>query len=233
MSLTINHHPRHRNLFVLDFPLISHRLTSLRDVESKSSVDYRRKLGEIAELMVTPSTIDLRMTTKRIKTPLEEFDAPVLADQRPIVVPILRAALAMHEPFARLLEADIGMIGVYRDHKTCEPHEYMAKLPPLEGRPIFLVDPMLATGGSAIYAIEYMLNHGADINDIRFISLVSVPEGVKAVHSAFPELRIYTAALDSHLNAVKYIVPGLGDAGDRAFGTEKLAARISSPRPTR
>ncbi len=212
--------PLHAKLHVLGHPMISHKLTIMRDKDT-STIKFRSLLKEIALLMGYELTRHLPMESKRIETPLEEMDAPVIAGKKLVVVPILRAGLGMAEGLTELVPtARVGHIGLYRDPETKRPVEYLVKLPETQGRTFILVDPMLATGHSAAYAVDVLNKHGVDDRDIRFMALVSAPEGVKVLADAHPDVEIYTAALDSHLNENAYIVPGLGDAGDRLFGTK-------------
>jgi len=213
-------HPDFPNLFILSHPLIQHKLTLMRD-KSRSTSAFRALLKEIALLMGYEITRDLPLTTERIETPLAGMDAPVLAGKKLAIVPILRAGLGMAEGLHTLVPAAReGHIGLYRDHDTKQPVEYLVKLPEAEGRIFILVDPMLATGNSAAHACDVLNRHGVEDRNIRFMALVSAPEGVRVFHAAHPEVPVFTAALDSHLNEHAYIVPGLGDAGDRMFGTK-------------
>lgn len=214
-------HPDHPQLRLLDHPLIQHRLTRMRMKDSPTA-EFRRLMREIGALMAADVTRDLPLTTTRIETPLTEMDAPALADDgRICLVPILRAGLTLAEGLETALPwADIGHIGVYRDHETRQPVEYLVKLPPAAGRRFIVVDPMLATGNSAVHALDVLKRHGVGGADIRLAALVAAPEGVAALQRAHGDVRVYVCALDSHLNERAYIVPGLGDAGDRLFGTE-------------
>jgi len=213
-------HPDYPNLFILSHPLIQHKLTLMRD-RKRSTSAFRALLREIALLMGYEITRDLPLTTERIETPLTAMDAPVLAGKKLSIVPILRAGLGMAEGLHDLVpSAREGHIGLYRDHDTKQPVEYLVKLPEPEGRIFILVDPMLATGNSAAHACDVLNRHGVEDANIRFMALVAAPEGVRVFHAAHPEVPVFTAALDSHLNENAYIVPGLGDAGDRMFGTK-------------
>lgn len=208
------------NLFVFDHPLIQHKLSCMRD-KTRSTMGFRQLLREIALLMGYEITRDLPLTTQTIETPLCPMDAPVIEGKKLAVVPILRAGLVMAEGLMELVPAAReGHIGLYRDHETKRPVEYLVKLPDAEGRLFILVDPMLATGHSAVHAVDVLNRHGVPDSQIRFMALVSAPEGVRTFHAAHPDVPVYTAALDSHLNENAYIVPGLGDAGDRLFGTK-------------
>ena len=166
-------------------------------------------------------TRDIPLTTERIETPLQPMDAPVILGKKLAVVPVLRAGLGMSAGLLELVpSAREGHIGLYRDHDTKQPHEYLVKLPPAEGRLFIVVDPMLATGNSAAHACDVLNRHGVDDHNIRFMALVAAPEGVRRFHESHADVKVFTAALDSHLNEDAYIVPGLGDAGDRMFGTK-------------
>ncbi len=212
-------HPQYPNLFVLNHPLIQHKLTFMRD-ERTSTRSFRRLLKEIAMLMGYEITRNLPLTHKAITTPMEPMQAPVLEGRKLAVVPILRAGLGMADGVLELVpSARVGHIGLYRDHDTHQPVEYLVKLPDPAGRQFILVDPMLATGNSAVHAVNVLLRHGVEKSAISFMALVAAPEGVVVFHQAHPDIPVYTASLDSHLNENAYIVPGLGDAGDRLFGT--------------
>ena len=208
------------SLNVLDHPLIQHKLSMMRDKNTPTTL-FRQLLKEIALLMGYELTRDLPMTTQEIETPLTKMDAPVIKGKKIAVVPILRAGLGMADGLMELVPAArMGHIGLYRDHETKRPVEYFVKLPEPEGRIFILVDPMLATGHSASAAIDTLNKRGIADDNIRLMSLVAAPEGVRVVHAAHPTVPIFVAALDSHLNENAYIVPGLGDAGDRLFGTK-------------
>jgi uracil phosphoribosyltransferase len=208
------------NLHVLDHPLIQHKLTLARQ-EGLSTNQFRRLLREIALLMGYEVTRDLPLEYKTIQTPITEMEAPQIQGKKVVIVSILRAGLGMASGLQELMpSAREGHIGLYRDHETKRPVEYMVKLPEPQGRLFILVDPMLATGHSAAYAVDVLNRHGVPDSHIRFLALVAAPEGVKVFHEAHPEVPVYTAALDDHLNDDAYIVPGLGDAGDRLFGTK-------------
>ena len=211
--------PEFPNLFITDHPLIQHKLSHMRD-QRRSTMGFRQLLREIALLMGYELTRDLPLTTERIRTPLVEMDAPVIEGRKVAVVPILRAGLGMADGLLELMPgAREGHIGLYRDHDTRQPVEYLVKLPDPAGRLFIMVDPMLATGNSAVHAVDVLNRHGVSDDHIRFMSLVSAPEGVRVFHAAHPRVQVFTASLDSHLNENAYIVPGLGDAGDRLFGT--------------
>jgi len=212
-------HPDFPNLYVADHPLILHKLTLMRET-SCNKTQFKILLKEIALLMGYELTRHLPVTMKEIKTPLCSMQAPFLEGKKPVIVSVLRAGLGMAEGLEELMPAArVGHIGLYRDEKTKKPVEYLVKLPDAKGRTFIVVDPMLATGGSAKYALDVLVKHGADPKKIRFMALVAAPEGVKVLQDAYPQIPIYTAALDTHLNDHAYIVPGLGDAGDRLFGT--------------
>ena len=204
-------------LHVLDHPLIQSKLTLLRDVNTKNEA-FRRLLEELTTLMVYEITRKYPLRDRAINTPLEPMTGRVL-EASIVLVPILRAGTGMLGSVLHLVPmAKVGHIGLFRDPVTLEPVEYYCKLPPeLTGTHIILVDPMLATGGSAISATDIIKREGG--RDIQFLCLVAAPEGVKAYASAHPNVPIYTAAIDRQLNEKGYILPGLGDAGDRIFGT--------------
>ena len=206
------------HLHILDHPLITHKLTMMRD-ERTTPKDFRELLSEIALLMGYELTRDLPLREVEIRTPVAPMTARVLDGHQVAIVPILRAGLGMVDGLLSLMPAaKVGHIGLYRDPETHTPVEYYCKLPTdVSERPVILVDPMLATGGSAVDALSMLKARGC--RNIRFMCLVAAPEGVRAVTEAHPDVEIYTAALDDHLNEHAYIVPGLGDAGDRIFGT--------------
>ncbi len=212
--------PEFPNLFVMDHPLIQHKLSMMRD-KNTPTILFRQLLKEIALLMGYEITRNLPMTTTPIETPLTRFDAPILLGKKVAVVPILRAGLGMADGLMELIPtARVGHIGLYRDHVTKQPVEYFVKLPDPEGRLFILVDPMLATGHSAAAAADTLNKRGVKDENIRMMVLVSAPEGVRVFQQAHPKIPVYAASLDSHLNENAYIVPGLGDAGDRLFGTK-------------
>ncbi|MCA3561099.1 MAG: uracil phosphoribosyltransferase [Aestuariivirga sp.] len=210
-------HPK--TLVVVDHPLVLHKLSLMRDKNTPSAV-FRQLLREISLLLAYEVTRDLPMTTQKIETPLTEMDAPFLKGKKLVIVSILRAGNGLLEGMLDLLpSARIGHIGLYRDPVTLKPVEYYFKVPSDIGeRPAIVVDPMLATGNSTAYAIAKLKEAGA--KDVRLVCLLAAPEGVKRVTGEHPDVPIYTAAVDSHLNDHGYIVPGLGDAGDRMFGTK-------------
>lgn len=205
-------------LKVFNHPLITHKLALMRD-ENASTKDFRENLDEIAGLMAYEITRDIPTREVEVKTPMAVCKTHEVASDI-VIVPILRAGLGMVNGIANLIpNAKIAHIGLYRDEETLEPHEYFAKYPKhLEDAFVMIVDPMLATGGSANAAISMVKKQGA--KNIRLVCLVGVPEGVKAVEDLHPDVDIYLAALDEKLNENGYILPGLGDAGDRIFGTK-------------
>ena len=204
---------------IMDHPLVAHKLTIMRD-KNTSVKDFRELVSEIGMLITYEATRDLALTTKEIETPLCKMDAPTLAGKKIAVVPILRAGLGLVDGVLRMVpSARVGHIGMFRDEETLEPHVYFCKMPKdIAERDIMIVDPMLATGGSAVEAITEMKKRGCQA--IKLVVLVAAPEGIKAVQDAHPDVDIYAGALDSHLNERGYIIPGLGDAGDRIFGTK-------------
>ena len=204
---------------VIDHPLIQHKLTMIRDKNCGTKV-FREVVNEIAMLMAYEVSRDMPLEDLVIETPIEESTQKTLSGKKVAIIPILRAGLGMVDGILELIPAaKVGHIGMYRDEETLEPHEYFVKLPEdIDERQLFIVDPMLATGGSAIMAIEALKKRGA--SNMKFVCLVAAPEGVKALQDAHPDVDIYTANLDERLNEHGYIVPGLGDAGDRLFGTK-------------
>ena len=205
-------------LHIVDHPLITHKLSIMRNKRTGSK-DFRELLDEIAMLMGYELTRDLPLESVTIETPITKMEAKRISGKKLAIVPILRAGLGMVDGLQRLVPvAKVGHIGLYRDPETHQPVEYYCKLPTdIEERIVILVDPMLATGGSAVDALTMLKNRRC--KSIRFMCLVAAPEGVKKVQEAHPDVEIYTAALDECLNDHAYIVPGLGDAGDRIFGT--------------
>ena len=206
---------------VLDHPLIQHKLTMIRRHDCGTKV-FREVVNEISMLMAYEMSRDLPLEDIEIDTPLTKTVQKTLSGKKVAIVPILRAGLGMVDGILELIPAaKIGHIGMYRDHDTLEPVEYFVKLPAdIADRQLFVVDPMLATGGSAVAAIDALIKRGAHPSAIKFVCLVSAPEGVAVLRKAHPEIDIYTAALDEYLNEDSYIMPGLGDAGDRLFGTK-------------
>ena len=209
------------NFHVLDHPLIQHKLTMSRQKDCGTKV-FREVVNEISMLMAYEVSRDLPLEDVEIETPLVKTTLKTLAGKKVAIIPILRAGLGMVDGILELIPAaKIGHVGMYRDHDTLQPVEYFVKLPSdISERQLFVVDPMLATGGSAVAAIDALLKRGAQPNSIKFCCLVAAPEGVKVLQEAHPEIDIYAAALDERLNENGYILPGLGDAGDRLFGTK-------------
>ena len=207
------------NVYVFDHPLIQHKTALLRKEET-SVKDFRELVREISTLMGYEATRKLPLEEVRIKTPMQETTVKMLKGEDIAIVPILRAGLGMVDGMLALVpNAKVGHVGLYRDPETHEPVEYYCKLPSdCDEREVFVVDPMLATGGSAIAAIQMLKDKG--VKSIRFMCIIAAPEGVKALTDAHPDVDLYIGALDDHLNEHKYIVPGLGDAGDRIFGTK-------------
>jgi len=208
------------NLTIIEHPVIQDRLSLMRQVSTSNAV-FKKALREIAHLMTFRITEDLGQVTQDIETPIEQASAKFLANNDPTIIPILRAGLGLSEGISEILSnAPIGHIGLYRDEETKRPKEYLVKLPPkIKTHNVLLVDPMLATGYSALHAIDILVARGVAIENIKLVVLVAVPEGVKVIADKYPALRIYSAALDRELNDDAYICPGLGDAGDRIFGT--------------
>ena len=206
------------NLTVLSHPLIQHKLSVLRDRRT-SKKTFRALVEEISMLMAYEVTKDLPIEYVEIETPLDRMMAPRVSGKKLTIVPVLRAGLGMADGVLRLMpSARVGHIGMYRDHETLQPVDYYFKIPSdADARDFIVLDPMLATGGSAVAAVSSLKRAGA--TRIRFMCLVAAPEGVKAMLDAHPDVQVYTASLDRQLNENGYIVPGLGDAGDRLFGT--------------
>lgn len=204
---------------VMDHPLIQHKINYIRN-EEVGSKEFREIVGEIASLMCYEATRDLKMEDVKIKTPICEMTGKQLSGKKLAVVPILRAGLGMVDGMLNMIpSAKVGHIGLYRDEETHEPHEYYCKLPdPIEERTIVVTDPMLATGGSAIAAVNFIKQHGG--KKIKFMAIIAAPEGLKKLQEAHPDIQIYVGHLDRCLNENAYICPGLGDAGDRIFGTK-------------
>ena len=207
------------NVYVLDHPLIQHKLAILRSKDTPVK-EFRELVGEIAGLMCYEATRNLPTKEVQVETPITTATCRMLAGKKMAIVPILRAGLGMVDSMVGLIpSAKIGHIGLYRDPETHKPVEYYCKLPEdIGNRQVFVVDPMLATGGSAIAAIDFLKQHGC--KQIIMMNIIGCPEGVKAVTAAHPDVDIYLAAMDEKLNANAYIVPGRGDAGDRIFGTK-------------
>jgi len=207
------------NVFVFDHPLIQHKVSLLRD-KNTSSKEFRELVSEISMLMGYEVTRDLPLMEVEVETPLAVAKTKVLSGKKLAVVPILRAGLGMADGFLKLVPmARVGHIGIYRDHETLEPIEYYCKLPSdIDERYVVLVDPMLATGGSASGAVNFIKKR--NVKNIKFMCLIASPEGIRRLHDDHPDVAIYCAAVDEKLNEFGYIVPCLGDAGDRLFGTK-------------
>jgi len=207
------------HLTVVTHPLVQHKLTLMREKDT-STASFRQLLREISLLLAYEVTRELPMTTKRIETPLCEMDAPAIEGKKLALVSILRAGNGLLDGILELVPAArVGFVGLYRDHETLQPVQYYCKLPEqMEDRITIVVDPMLATGNSSAAAVDLIKAKGA--KEIRFLCLLAAPEGIKRMQEAHPDVPIVTAAVDSHLNENGYIVPGLGDAGDRMFGTK-------------
>ena len=207
------------NVTYIDHPLVQHKIYMLRK-KTTGTNEFRTLVEEIATLMGYEALRDLPLEDVEVETPIETCMTPMLAGKKLAIVPILRAGLGMVNGVLSLVpSAKIGHIGLYRDEETHEPHEYFCKLPnPIEQRTIVVTDPMLATGGSAVAAIDFIKQHGG--KHIKFMCIIAAPEGVKRLHEAHPDVQIYVGHLDRELNENAYICPGLGDAGDRIFGTK-------------
>ncbi len=207
------------NIIVFDHPLLKHKITLMRD-ENTGTNEFRKMVEEIAMLMGYEALNDLPTENVTVKTPIETCESPVISGKKLVVVPILRAGLGMVEGILHLVpSAKVGHVGLYRDPETHQPHEYYCKLPSsLEERLIVVTDPMLATGGSGTAAVDFIKQHGG--KHIKFLSIIAAPEGIEALAKAHPDIQIYVAQVDRELNKDAYICPGLGDAGDRIFGTK-------------
>ena len=207
------------NVFIMNHPLILHKISMLRD-QNTGTNEFRKLIEEIATLMGYEALRDLPLEDVEITTPIETCMTPMIAGKKLAIVPILRAGLGMVNGILSLVPtAKIGHIGLYRDEETHEPHEYYCKLPnPIDQRLIVALDPMLATGGSAVSAVDFIKKHGG--KNIKFMCIIAAPEGLKRLQEAHPDIQIYVGHLDRQLNENAYICPGLGDAGDRIFGTK-------------
>lgn len=208
-----------KNITIFTHPLIQHKISSLRNKETGTN-EFRKLVGEIATLEGFEALSDLPTELKEVETPIEKCMTPVLRGKKPAIVPILRAGLGMVDGLLTLIPAaKVGHIGMYRNEETHEPVEYYCKLPrPIEERLIIVTDPMLATGGSACDAISQIKKYGG--KNIKFMCIIAAPEGLERLHREHPDVQIYVGALDRELNENAYICPGLGDAGDRIFGTK-------------
>lgn len=207
------------NVFIMDHPLIQHKISLIRDKETGTN-DFRKLIEEITVLMGYEALRDLPVEDVEVETPIEKCMTPMISGKKLAVVPVLRAGLGMVSGITILVPAaKVGHIGLYRDPVTHEPHEYYCKLPDtIDERLVVLLDPMLATGGSAIAAVDYIKQHGG--KNIKCMFIIGAPEGVKRLNEAHPDVQIYIGHLDRELNENAYICPGLGDAGDRIFGTK-------------
>lgn len=205
--------------FIMDHPLIQHKVTLLRD-KNTGSKEFRELISEITMLMCYEATRDLPLKQVEVETPMCVTKAKVISGRKLAIVPILRAGIGMVDGILNLLPAvKVGHIGLYRDHETHQPVEYYCKLPSdVAEREVIVLDPMLATGGSAIDAISKLKERG--VKQIKFMCIIAAPEGAEALMAAHPDVQIYIGSLDDRLNDDKYIIPGLGDAGDRIFGTK-------------
>ncbi|BAI80575.1 uracil phosphoribosyltransferase [Deferribacter desulfuricans SSM1] len=210
---------KYENLIIIDHPLIKHKLTYVRDKNTPKK-EFKELVDEIAMLMAYEITKDFPLEEIEIETPICKTKSWVVSGKKVVLVPILRAGLGMVDGVLKLIpSARVGHVGIYRDPKTVKPVTYYFKIPSdCEDRDFILIDPMLATGGSAVEAARILKENG--VKNIKFMCLIAAPEGVEAFSKAHPDIKIYTAALDERLNEKKYIVPGLGDAGDRLFGTK-------------
>lgn len=211
--------PRFPNLFILDHPLIQHKLTHMRDRHT-STRTFRELLREITLLMGYDVTRNLPLTKRTIETPMAQMEAPVIAGKKLAIVPVLRAGIGMADGLLELIpSARVGHIGLYRDANH-RPIEYVVRLPEVEGRFFILCDPMIGTGYSAVHAVQVLKSRGVPAKNILFLALVASPEGVQVFQEQHPDVPMFVASLDDRLDEHAYIVPGLGDAGDRLFGTK-------------
>lgn len=208
-----------KHVVILDHPLIQHKLTMLRDKKTDVK-DFRELVDELSNLMAYEVTRDIELKEVNIETPIAKTKGRVISGKKVAIIAILRAGLGMVDGILKLIpSAKVGHVGMYRDPETLMPVSYYAKLPKdIDKRDIIVVDPMLATGGTAVATIEYVKKHTN--SNIKFMCLVAAPEGIKAIHDKFPDVAIFTATIDEGLNSHAYIIPGLGDAGDRLFGTK-------------
>lgn len=211
--------PRFPRLHIVDHPLVQHKLSLMRDKRT-STRDFRELLTELAILMGYELTRDFPVALEDIETPVAKCKSPMLSGKKCVIVPVLRAGLGMSDGLLTLMpSARVGHIGLYRDENH-RPVEYMVKLPDLDGRTFIVVDPMVATGYSGAHAVDVLKKRGVPGDSIRFMALVAAPEVVEVFSKLHPDVDLYVASLDDHLNENAYIVPGLGDAGDRIFGTK-------------
>ncbi len=208
-----------QNVTTFTHPLIQHKISLLRD-KSTGTNEFRKLVEEIANLMGFEALRDLPLEDVEVETPIETCMTPMIAGKKLAIVPILRAGLGMVNGILNLVpSAKVGHIGLYRDEETHQPHEYYCKLPsPIEERTIVVLDPMLATGGSAVSAVDFIKEHGG--KNIKFMAIIAAPEGLDKLMAAHPDIQIYVGCVDRCLNEAAYICPGLGDAGDRIFGTK-------------
>ena len=208
-----------QNLIIVDHPLVQHKLTLMREKETPTAL-FRQLLREISQFLAYEVTRELPTRLKQIETPLVAMDAPVMAGKKLALVSILRAGNGLLDGVLELIpSARVGFVGLYRDEETLQPVEYYFKVPDsLEDRLVIAVDPMLATGGSVSFAVDYLKKKGA--KDIRFLCLLAAPEGVEVMQKNHPDVKVFTSSLDRSLNDIGYILPGLGDAGDRLYGTK-------------
>ena len=210
---------QNENIMILEHPLIQHKITRLRDKDT-GTAEFRKLVNEIAMLMGYEALRDLELKNIEVETPIESCQSPVIAGRKQAVVPILRAGMGMTDGILQLLPtAKVGHIGMYRDEETHMPHAYYCKLPdPINERTIIVTDPMLATGGTAVDAINFIKENGG--RKIKFMCIIAAPEGLKRLSETHPDVQIYAGHLDRELNENAYICPGLGDVGDRIFGTK-------------
>ena len=208
-----------KEVIVMDHPLIQHKISMLRE-KGRGTNEFRKLVEEIATMMGYEALRDLPLENRPVETPIELCETPFVAGKKLALVPVLRAGLGMVSGLLTLVPtAKVGHVGLYRDPVTHKPHEYYCKLPEsIEDRLVMVLDPMLATGGSAVAAVDFVKKQGA--KNIKFLCIIAAPEGMEHLTTAHPDVQVYCAALDEGLNENKYIVPGLGDAGDRIFGTK-------------
>lgn len=209
-----------QNVFINTHPIVRDRLSKIRDKNTPAEA-FRKYLSEIAIFLGVDATRDLKTRPQTIETPMQKMEGVSLSAASPLIVPILRAGLALSEGLHRLLpHADNGHIGLYRDEETKKPVEYLVRLPKNLDRPVFVTDPMLATGHSMVRTLDILVEKGVGLTDLAVITLLCAPEGLRELRRYYPAIPVFTAAIDSHLNDDAFIVPGLGDAGDRYFGTD-------------